>query len=192
MMGRGSVGSALAGLGKVWIIRYSMAMRDMDGKVQSASKGRYNMETNKGVEKLVNYFMDKEYGTIIYHQEITRLIDVSYGSCVYRSIVNAAKKKLCESGRMIKSIRKTGYQVVEPDEYTDIAVGEVIAGTRRIDRASNIMQISPVKDMSQSGVERYNLVNDRLHILRAAMTGSKIEIIMLNKKRENPLKQIQA
>ena len=150
------------------------------------------MAMNKKVEKLVDYFIGKEYGTIVYHQEIATLIDAKYGSYAYRSIVNAAKKKLLESGKMIESIRKSGYQVVEPDKYTDIAVGQVIAGARRIDYGSKIMGVAPVKDMSQSGVESYNLVNDRLHILQAAMTGSKVEIIMLSKKRDHPMKQLLA
>lgn len=150
------------------------------------------MATNKKVEKLVDYFISKEYGTIVYHQEIASLIDAKYGSYAYRSIVNAAKKKLLESGKMIESIRKSGYQVVEPDKYTDVAVGQVIAGARRIDHGSKIMRVAPVKDMSQSGVESYNLVNDRLHILQAAITGSKVEITMLSKKREHPMKQLQA
>lgn len=93
---------------------------------------------------------------------------------------------------MIESIRKSGYQVVEPDKYTDVAAGQVNAGARRIDHGSKIMRVAPVKDMSQSGVESYNLVNDRLHILQAAMTGSKVEITMLSKKREHPMKQLQS
>lgn len=49
-----------------------------------------------------------------------------------------------------------------------------------------------VEDMSTVGLESYNRVNDRLHILQAAMTGSKVEITLLSKKREHPMKQLQA
>lgn len=54
------------------------------------------------------------------------------------------------------------------------------------------MRHAPVKDMSTVGLESYNRVNDRLHILQAAMTGSKVEITLLSKKREHPMKQLQA
>ena len=51
-----------------------------------------------------------------------------------------------------------------------------------------ILDNAPVQDMTQDGVQKYNTVSDRLHILRAAVTGAKVEIKMLNAKRENPLK----
>lgn len=150
------------------------------------------MATNKKVEKLVDYFISKEYGTIVYHQEIATLIDAKYGSYGYRSIVNAAKKKLLESGKMIESIRKSGYQVVEPDAYTDKAVGKVHSAVRNINDGQKIMDNAPVNDMSPVGLEIHNQVNDRFRLVRASMTGSKVEITMLSKKREHPMKQLQA
>lgn len=145
------------------------------------------MQTNKQVEKLVNYIMNKEYGDIIYHQEIASLLGMQYGSHQYRSTVNAAKKKLLEAGKMIDCVRKSGYKVLEPDNYTDSSVKEVVAGARRIDKGAKIMRHAPVKDMSSVGLESYNRVNDRLHILQAAIAGSKVEITMLSQKREHPL-----
>lgn len=83
------------------------------------------MKTNKQVENIVNYIMRKNYGDIVYHQEIAEIIGTQYNSYQYRSVVNSAKKKLLESGRMIESIRKSGYQVVEPDNYTNSSVKQV-------------------------------------------------------------------
>lgn len=145
------------------------------------------MKTNKQVESLVNYIMQKNYGDIVYHQEIAEIIGAQYNSYQYRSVVNSAKKKLLESGRMIESVRKSGYQVVEPDNYTNSSVKQVVAGARKIDKGVKIMRHAPVKDMSTVGLESYNRVNDRLHILQAAMTGSKVEITMLSKNRDHPL-----
>ena len=150
------------------------------------------MATNKKVEKLVDYFMEKEYGVIVYHQEIAALIDAKYGSYAYKSIVNTAKKKLLESGHMIDSVRKSGYQVVEPDAYTDKAVGKVHSAVRNINDGQKIMDNAPVNDMSPVGLEIHNQVNDRFRLVRASMTGSKVEITMLSKKREHPMKQLQA
>lgn len=149
------------------------------------------MATNKKVEKLVDYFISKEYGTIVYHQEIAALIDIKYGSYAYRSIVNTAKKKLLESGHMIDSIRKSGYQVVEPDNYTDKAVDKVQRAVKNINNGQKIMDNAPVNDMSPVGLEIHNQVNDRFRLLRASTTGSKVEITMLSKKREHPMKQLQ-
>ena len=155
----------------------------MDSKVLNQNKkGCMKMQTNKKVENLVNYVMKKTYGDIIYHQEIAEVIGSQYGTYQYRSIVNSARKKLLEAGRMIDCIRKSGYKIVEPDNYTDSSVKEVVAGARRIDRGAKIMRHAPVNEMSQAGLESYNKVNDRLHILQAAIAGSKVEITMLSQK----------
>ena len=52
------------------------------------------MKTNKQVEKLVNYIVEKDYGTVIFHQEIANLLGVQYGSQQYSSIVQRAKKEV--------------------------------------------------------------------------------------------------
>ena len=145
------------------------------------------MQTNKQVEKLVNYIVEKDYGTIIYHQEIASLLGVQYGSHQYSSIVQRAKKKLLEVGKMIVCVRGQGYEIIMPDNYTDSSVKELIGGARKIDKGAKIMRNAPVQKMSSAGLESYNLVNDRLHILQAAVAGAKVEINMLSQKRQHPL-----
>lgn len=145
------------------------------------------MKTNQQVEKLVNHVVKKDYGTIIYHNEIANLLGVKYGSHEYRSIVQRAKKKLLEAGKMIDCVRGQGYEIVMPDDYTGSSVKEMINGARRIDKGSRIMRNAPVQKMSPAGLESYNLVNDRLHILQAAVAGAKVEINMLSQKRQHPL-----
>lgn len=145
------------------------------------------MQTNKQVEKLVNYIVDKDYGTIIYHQEIANLLGVQYGSHQYSSIVQRAKKKLLEAGKMIDCVRKTGYEIIMPDNYTNCAVKSLSDGAKKIDKGSKIMDSAPVQKMSSAGLESYNLVNDRLHLVRAAIAGAVVEVNMLSQKRQHPL-----
>lgn len=145
------------------------------------------MKTNKQVEKLVNYIVEKDYGTVIFHQEIANLLGVQYGSQQYSSIVQRAKKKLLEAGKMIDCVRKTGYEIIMPDNYTNSAVKALSDGAKKIDKGGKIMGNAPVQKMSPAGLESYNLVNDRLHLVRAAIAGAVVEVNMLSQKRSHPL-----
>ena len=133
--------------------------------------------------------MSRNYGDIIYHQEIAERIKEAPKTSRYFSIVTSAKKTLLESGRMIKSIRKSGYQVVMPDEYTAHSVSQVVAGAKKIDRGVNIMRHAPISNMTPEGIDSYNRVNDQIQSRQAFMTGKKVEIKMLGIRRPHPLRQ---
>lgn len=145
---------------------------------------------NDKAQKLSEYIMAKNYGDIIYHQEISEQIGERMNTPRYFSTITAAKKVLLESGRMIKSIRKSGYQVVKPDDYTVHSVRQVVAGAKKIDDGVKIMRHAPVGNMTPEGVESYNRVNDRLQILQASITGAKVELKMLGTQRPHPLRQL--
>lgn len=151
-------------------------------------KGRVVLTKQEKVKALVELFANEKYGATVEHFKIAATIGEHYGSQNYTQIVAKAKKELLDSGKMITSVFGVGYRVVNPDEYTDQSARCVVLGARRIDKGMKILDNAPVQDMTQDGVQKYNTVSDRLHILRAAVTGAKVEIKMLNAKRENPLK----
>ena len=128
---------------------------------------------------------------VMRYGKINYLLGVQYGSYQYGSIVQRAKKKLLESGKMIDCVRGSGYKIIMPDDYTDSSVKEIIGGAKKIDRGARIMRNAPVQKMSSAGLESYNLVNDRLHILQAAVAGAKVEINMLSQKRQHPLELVK-
>lgn len=146
------------------------------------------MTKEEKVKALVDAFINENYGSTIEHWKIAGIIEEKVGSQQYRSIVDRAKRDLLDSGKMIASVHGVGYRVVTPDEYTDQSARCVVSGARRIDKGTRILENAPVKDMTQHGVQRYNNISDRIHILQAAVCGAKVEIKMLNSKRENPLK----
>lgn len=140
------------------------------------------------VKALVDAFSNEEYGATIEHWIIADIIEEVVGTQQYRDIVDKAKKELLDSGKMITSVYKVGYRVVNPDEYTDQSARCVVSGARRIDKGVRILNNAPVKDMTQYGVQKYNTISDRVRILQAAVCGAKVEVKMLNSKRDNPLK----
>lgn len=147
-----------------------------------------NMTKEEKRKALVDAFLNEAYGTTFEHWKIAGIIGEQVGSPQYRQIVSSVKKELLDSGKMIASVHRVGYRIVNPDEYTDQSAKCVVSGARRIDKGTKILEHAPVKDMTMDGVQRYNAVSDRLRILKAAMCGAKVEIKMLNAKREHPLK----
>lgn len=146
------------------------------------------MTTKEKIKALVDEVISKDYGATIDHVEIACIIEEPIYSQKYRQIVASAKKHLEKSGKMITNIRGVGYRVVAPDEYTDESVSCVDSGIRKIKRGAEILDYAPVKDMTQSGVQRYNAIADPFRKLNAFVCGAKVEIKMLNAKREHPLK----
>ena len=145
------------------------------------------MNKQDKIKALVEAFINESYGITIEHWKIAGIIHEQAGSPQYRQIVDRAKRELLDSGKMIASVHGVGYRVVNPDEYTDQSAKCVVSGARRIDKGVRILKNAPVKDMTQSGVQRYNTIADRMQILQAAVCGAKVEIKMLNAKREHPL-----
>ena len=146
------------------------------------------MNKNEKIKALTEAFANAEYGTKLEHFKIADIICEEVGSPQYRQIVDRAKHNLLDSGKMVASVFGVGYRVVYPDEYVDQAARSVVSGARRIDKGVRILAHAPTKDMTQMGMQRYNTINDRVHILQAAVCGAKVEIKMLTEKRDNPLK----
>ena len=145
------------------------------------------MDRQDKIKLLVEEFAGMNYGETLEHFRIASLIEEGVNTSEYRYIVKKAKKQLLECGKMIANVKGAGYRVVCPDEYSFQSSKCVMAGARRIDYGTKILQNAPVKDMTLEGRQTYNSISDRMRILQAAMTGAKVEINMLSSKRENPL-----
>jgi len=145
------------------------------------------MNRKEKIDSLVNNILDKKYGDIITHNDIMYCIQERRGTSAYKGILEHAKRRLLESGKMIESIRGVGYRVVYPDDYTKVSVGHVAAASRRIKKGVEVMDYAPVSNMTADGVAAYNRVYDRTKILEAAMAGARVEIKMLEKSRQHPL-----
>lgn len=138
------------------------------------------------ISKLIDAISSMDYGNSITHSEIGRIIDEKYGTRGYNDIVSDVRKKLPNLGKMIENSRGVGYQVVNPDDYVNIAVKKVIAGGKRITEGGNILRNTPVKNMSKDGYKRYCDVSDRMRVLEASIAGATVEVKMLERKN-NPL-----
>lgn len=145
------------------------------------------MNRQQKISALISLICNTAYGETISHSDISRAIEEAVNSQKYRGIVSAAKKRCVELGRATESIRGVGYRLILPDEYTNQSVKQIVSGAKRIDAGVKILTGAPVREMSQTGLESYNQVSDRVRILQASVAGAKVEISMLSTRRQNPL-----
>lgn len=148
------------------------------------------MNRQEAIDSLVQAVEKRNYGDLITFHEIGQIIGVRYGNHSYQDILQAARKRLELAGHMIVNVRKVGYKVCPPDEYTKEGVRRMRQGARRIDRGAKVLNHAPVNDMSQAAREAHNRVNDRMVRLQAAMAGASVEIHMLSTNK-NPLLNVK-
>lgn len=141
------------------------------------------MTRKDAIDTLVTAIMERDYGEMLTFAEIGKIIQHKYD---YRDILQAARKRLIEAGRMIVNVRGVGYKVCEPDDYTGVGIGYMRRGVRKIDRGAKIVRYAPVSDMSPEARAAHNRVNDKLTRVQAALAGASVELHMLSVP-ENPL-----
>lgn len=140
----------------------------------------------KKSEILAGQIAKLNYGDVIAHSVISKVIEESYPSQKYNSVVQSVKKILREDfGKELESIRGNGYRVVNPDDYVTHALRHYKRGFNEFKKGSATLSHAPVNDMSEEGRIAYRRVNDRATILNASLKGAVVELKELGKK-EHP------
>lgn len=153
------------------------------------------MENNKKnirqerINALVDQFLAMDYGDTLEHYKIEGIINLRQKDREYQDIVQAAKKRLEEVGRTVKSVRKVGYQLVMPDDYVDIAASHVRTATKQINHGKQILDHAPEDKMTPEGRDTYRRTHDRMTALDAIMQGARTEIRVLTVKKHPLLSQ---
>ena len=144
------------------------------------------MTRQERIRAIYDTIIGRDFGDAVSHRELLDAIHEQTVSQSYRDAVNQASKRLLNAGKMIESIHKYGYRIVDPDEYTTQSVKRVTEGAKKIDEGTKILSHAPVSQMSQAGLERYRHVSDRMVLLQAQLTGAKVEIQLLGSGRDHP------
>ena len=116
------------------------------------------IKTKKKWEVLYETIQHLNYGDVISHNEISRVIKEPYNSNKYCSIVNRAKKELLKVGKQIESVRGQGYRILNPDDYIDNGAKKFKQGFNRIKKGTEMLQYAPVNKMTDEGRSRYRNV----------------------------------
>ena len=144
------------------------------------------IENKKRYELLSEEFMKLNYGDILKHEDIAQIIQSDYPSRDYQVQVGLALKHLWKKyQRKVKNVRKVGYRVIVPDEYTNETLNCYLSGVQKIKEGTDIMNYAPVNSMTQEGREAYRRVQDKALAFNASVQGSIVELKLLGKK-EHP------
>ena len=127
------------------------------------------------IEQAVNW----DYGSIHNHKEVADTMNLNPGTGEYYRNVNAANKKLLESGKKLVNIKDKGYQVLSPDDYAKESARKVEQGKKRIKQAHKVLTYAPVESMSEDGKRRFTTFSDRLSAFSALVQGASVELKML-------------
>jgi len=134
-------------------------------------------------ELLADLISKRKCGDIILHSEIVKVIECEYNTNAYRTAIAKAKKILLDEHSIaIQSIAGQGYKIVDPDKFTDYALGYYKRGMNSMKRGRKCLDNAPVKAMSPDSLQTYRLVHDRAVRLDAAMAGVAVELKTLARK----------
>lgn len=134
---------------------------------------------------IVDAFMSIDYGAVIFHKEISGLIQEEVGTHKYYSIVGQANRILTECGRPIKSEIGQGYKLIPPDEISVVAIREYRKGGRAISKGKRLLDYAPVDLMTDEARHIYNEVSDKAKTVHAGISGAVVELKLL--ARPHPL-----
>lgn len=123
------------------------------------------------------------YGDIISHKNISEIIEVVYPSNKYRTTIKQTRKILEKDGLFLEAIPGTGYRIVQPDNVVDHAPKHYKRGFNEMKKGYDTIQNAPTKDMTPEARDTYRRVNDRAVTLAAAMSGVKVELKSLARKK---------
>lgn len=141
------------------------------------------MKSNKEKsEELFNYVVNKDYDEIVSHNEISDIITEDIQSSKYYQIINNANKLLTEQGKMIESIKKVGYRITNPNDYTLKSIGKMQQGFKKVSDGQKMLTYAPVEKMNIEARNEYNQVSDRVRLLNAHIGGAITEMKLLKRK----------
>jgi hypothetical protein len=132
-------------------------------------------------ELLYDHAKSRQYGEIISHHDIEKIIGENHGSQKYKTVIDKAKWELLSAGYTFKNVRGKGYRVLEPDEYTDYSLDYMQKGLSSIEKSDKIQRYAPINKMSPEQQRIHREVSDRTAVLKAHMIGANIEIKLLSK-----------
>lgn len=139
-------------------------------------------EMKRPQEILAEAIINRDYGSLVTHEEIESIIGFKRGKHKYQQIVQAARKLLRNQGKVLESVRGIGYRFVKPGDYVKTALGHYKKSFNEMKQGKDTLDLAPVNDMTQEERVVYTRVHDRSILLHASMEGALCELKTLGVK----------
>lgn len=132
---------------------------------------------------LADYICGLDYGGIVRHQDIEKIIREKKGTSRYYNAIAKAKKIALENGKMIKRFGGGDYQVIYPGDYVNAYQREVRIANNCIKRGDKIIHNAPVRAMTVAEKIVYDRAMDFHTTLFAKSAGGLVELKKLTERR---------
>jgi len=146
------------------------------------------LQTISAGKKLAEVVSKRDFGAVIYRQEIEEITGCRWKTSRYYDAVTNANERLTEAGKRIAASGKSGdYQILYPGDYSDAYVKEVKRAKRCVTKGGKILEGAPVNDMTDDERKKYYDVSDFHNRMQAQISGGYVEVRRIAGKKPHPM-----
>ena len=121
---------------------------------------RYSLFANNSSDKineLFNMFVQKQYGEMIYHSEVSNILGFDRTQSRYGIYVRKAKDRLIEYSKVLKAIPGVGWQVLKPQQVSSYVYRKYIKRTLNMyNYSTDILNYLDKSNLSQTRLDEFN------------------------------------
>ena len=115
-------------------------------------------------EKLVKYIeKHPKRGDTLLHQDIEKIIGLTYGTTKYSYAISKAKKELTKKQLRFRSINGVGYRIMEHSEYDNDAALQVIQASNHLINAKFISDCTDVPKLNKKQTVNHNKLANEIN-----------------------------
>lgn len=127
---------------------------------------------------LIKAFSTSDYGTLITHEDIERILGCKRSEKRYYNLVKRWKREMLrEASRQIECVTNKGYEIVKPEAFRLSAKRQMTLAHKRARAAGEIIIKAPVELMSEEEKVKLGsmgtLVSQLLHFSKATLKKVK-------------------
>lgn len=128
------------------------------------------------MDELYTLIMSMNYGEIITHEEIERIIGYIRNTTKYTYIISKVKKQLIPNSRIIKSIPGKGYQLLKNEQVSGYVYRNyIVKAEERLEQGNTILDNLNTKGFGSARGAEFDDVRELSRDLKKTVKKKRIE-----------------
>lgn len=124
------------------------------------------------IEQIYNLFIQKQYGDIVYHSEVEKILGFDRTVSKYGIYVKKAKDRLIEHSKVLKGIPGVGWQVLKPQQVSGFVYRKYIKKTLNMyNYSTEILNNLDKRNLTDVRIQEYNQVKELNSTLKNTTTN---------------------
>ena len=121
----------------------------------------FNTNSSDLINQVYNLFIQRNYGEMIYHSEVEKILGIKRDMTKYGIYVKKAKDKAVEKHRVLKSIPGVGWQVLKPQQVSGYTYRKYIKKALKMyDYSEFILEYVEEDKLGDTRKEEYEQVKE--------------------------------